>query len=119
MRDDEIDMPRRHDPPWRSRHAHRNLPPDVAEMLHMARLGHGWTKSEAERRTGISRRMITLLERGERYPSQTLAEDLIDGYRLGELNADRLRGIALPNVGRDSPYRRRRAQATVPTGPGN
>jgi len=104
--DDEVGLPRRNDPPWRGRRAHRNLPPDVAELLRSARSGHGWTKSEAERRTGVSRRMITLLERGERYPSSTLAEDLIDGYELNPWDADRLREIALPNVGRDSPYRR-------------
>lgn len=102
---DEIDLPKSHDPWWRSRHAHRDLPPDVAEVLRLARACHGWTKSEASRRTGVSRRMLTLLERGERYPSMVLAEDLITGYGPSHQLATRLREIALPSVGRSSPYR--------------
>jgi transcriptional regulator with XRE-family HTH domain len=74
-------------------------------MLRHARAIHGWTKSEASRQTGVSRRMLTLLERGERYPSMALAEDLITGYRLDHQLATRLREIALPSVGRSSPYR--------------
>jgi transcriptional regulator with XRE-family HTH domain len=110
---DEIHAPRPQDPPWRSRHAHRNLPRDVAELLRAARDSHGWTISEASRRTGVSRRMITLLERGERYPSTVLADALIEGYELGQRNAWRLRDIALPNVGRASPYRTDTIQAAL------
>jgi transcriptional regulator with XRE-family HTH domain len=93
------------DPPWRRRAAHRDLPPDVAAMLRQARLARGWSLSEAERRTLISRRMLSLLERGERRPSVVLAESLVQAYRLGPVSSARLAAVAVRNAGRDSPYR--------------
>lgn len=102
---DEVSPPRPHDPPWRSRTAHRTLAPDVADMLARVRAELGWSLSEAARRTGISRRMLGMLEVGQRVPSTVLAEDLISGYKLGYADADLLRFAALPNVGRDSPLR--------------
>jgi transcriptional regulator with XRE-family HTH domain len=74
-------------------------------MLARRRDELGWSKSEAERRTGVSRRMITLLERGERVPSTALADDLAEGYGLAPADSFLLFSVALPNVGRDSPYR--------------
>ena len=79
--------------------------PNVAGMLRTVRDARGWSKSGASRQTGVSRRMITLLERGERYPSTLLAETLIAGYGLSQPQAARLREVALPGVGRASPYR--------------
>jgi transcriptional regulator with XRE-family HTH domain len=97
--------PRRpHDPPWRSRTAHRTLDPNVAGMLAWRRIELGWTYSQAAQRTGVSRRMLALLEAGERVPSTVLAAALIDGYRLDVRDADLLWSVALPNVGRASPY---------------
>jgi ribosome-binding protein aMBF1 (putative translation factor) len=92
------------DPPWRSRTAHRSLDPDVAAMLARARAELGWTYTKAAWWTGISRRMLSMLEAGQRVPSQVLAEDLITGYRLGAADAALLRAVALPDVGRASPY---------------
>jgi hypothetical protein len=47
-----------------------------------------------------------MLEAGQRVPSLVLAEDLITGYSLAAAAAF-VRAAALPNVGRDSPYRAR------------
>ena len=102
---DIIDPPRPYDPPWRSRHAHRSLDPAVSSMLARRRRELGWSLSEAERRTGVSRRMLSMLERGERVPSTVLADDLAAGYGLSPSDASLLWSAALPNVGRDSPYR--------------
>ncbi len=102
---DEIDLPQPHDPPWRSRHAHRNLDPEVAEMLAQSRRDRGWSQVTAAANLRISRRMIGMLEAGQRVPSVSLAEVLIDGYHLDAGDADLLRSVALPGVGRDSPYR--------------
>lgn len=48
--------------------------------------------------------MICHLERGERRPSTVMAEILFDDYRMAPADARRLRAVALPGVGRDSPY---------------
>jgi DNA-binding XRE family transcriptional regulator len=102
---DEASPRRPHDPPWRSRTAHRSCDPKASDMLKMYRLLRGWSVSEASRRTGVSRRMIGLLERAQRRPSLPLAEALIAGYGIRPEHAAIIRAIALPNVGRDSPYR--------------
>lgn len=102
----DVVSPRRpHDPPWRSRTAHRNLDPAVAAMLAQARTDRGWNKMRAAARTGVSRRMIGMLEAGQRVPSVVLAETLIDGYELSYTEATLLRSVALRYVSRDSPYR--------------
>jgi len=54
--------------------------------------------------TGVSRPMISQLERGQRRPSVSLAEALIAGYGMSAA-ADAMRSLALDWVGRDSPYR--------------
>jgi hypothetical protein len=48
--------------------------------------------------------MLSMLEAGQRLPSVVLAEDLITGYGLGDGAAAFLRAVALPDVGRASPY---------------
>jgi len=73
--------------------------------LRRGRLGRGWSMSEAASHTGVSRPMLSLLERGQRRPSESVAEDLIDAYGLDDDDADAVRAIARPLVGRDSPYR--------------
>ena len=65
----------------------------------------GWSFSEAARQSGVSRRMIGLLEAAQRRPSVCTAEALIAAYRLAEDDAVAVWAIALPLVGRDSPYR--------------
>lgn len=101
---DQIDPRQPTDPPWRSRHAHRSLAPAVAAMLLRARIAWGWTQVEAAERCDVARRMIGMLEAGQRVPSRAMAEALITGYGLDSRDAELLRQVALPGVGRDSPY---------------
>lgn len=61
--------------------------------------------TRAAKETGVSRPMISLLERGLRLPSVSLAEAIIAGYGMSVPDADTVRSIALDRVGRDSPYR--------------
>ena len=66
---DEVSPRKPGDPPWRSRTAHRSCDPAAAAVLRAARLARGWSLSEAARRSGVSRRIINLLEAAERRPS--------------------------------------------------
>jgi transcriptional regulator with XRE-family HTH domain len=75
------------------------------EALRRGRERHGWTMTRAAAETGVSRPMLSLLERGLRCPSVPLAEALIAGYGLSVDDADAVRSIAREWVGRDSPYR--------------
>ncbi len=102
---DDIDPPKPGDPPWRSRHAHRSCDPFAAAVLREARRARGWSVSEAARRSGVSRRMIGMLEHAQRRPSESTAEALIDAYRLTDGPAEAVWSIALPLRGRDSPYK--------------
>jgi transcriptional regulator with XRE-family HTH domain len=74
-------------------------------MLADARARLGWPVAVAARQVGISDRMLRYLERGERVPSTAVAEDIISGLGLDEIDADLLRSVALPDVGRASPFR--------------
>ncbi len=102
---DETSPRRPHDPAWRSRTARRSSTPEAMAALRDARLSRGWTMTRAARETGVSRPMLSLLERGQRRPSQSLAEDLISSYCLDPGAAEALRDIAIAFAGRDSPYR--------------
>jgi transcriptional regulator with XRE-family HTH domain len=102
---DEISPRRPQDPPWRSRTAHRTSDPGAMEALHRGRLARGWSMTAAAEHSGVSRPMISQLERGQRRPSRPLAEALISAYRLTGPEADAVRSIALEWVGRDSPFR--------------
>jgi transcriptional regulator with XRE-family HTH domain len=102
---DDVDLPKPWDPPWRSRTAHRSCDPRAAAVLRRYRQAHRWTVSEAARRSGVSRRMIGMLEHAQRRPSYATAERLIDAYRITGADEDAVRAIALPNVGWDSPYK--------------
>lgn len=75
------------------------------EALRRARVRHGWSMTRAAAETGVSRPMISQLERGLRRPSVTLAEALITGYGMDPATAEVVRSIAIDWVGRDSPYR--------------
>lgn len=102
---DEVSPPKPWDPPWRSRTAHRSCDPAAAAVLRDARRACGWSVSEAARRSGVSRRMIGMLEAAQRRPSVSTAEDLIAAYRLTGAAAEAVRAIAVPYVGRDSPFK--------------
>lgn len=103
--DDAVSPRRPHDPPWRSRTAHRHLNADVAQMLADARARYGWPVAEAAARIGISARMVRYLEAGQRVPSTSVAEGIISAYEFDDVDAELLRSVSLPNVGRSSPYR--------------
>lgn len=75
------------------------------EALRRARVRRGWSMTRAAKETGVSRPMISLLERGLLLPSASLAEALIAGYGMSGPDADSVRSIALEWVGRDSPFR--------------
>lgn len=74
-------------------------------MLRNARRVRGWSVSEAARRSGVSRRMIGMLEGAQRRPSVSTAEALIDAYRLTGGDAELVWSIAVPLVGHDSPFK--------------
>lgn len=102
---DEVDLPKPWDPPWRSRTAHRSCDPRASAVLKFYRQRRGWNVSEAARQSGVSRRMIGMLEHAQRRPSVSTAEALIAAYRITGEHADKVRSIAITFVGRDSPYR--------------
>ncbi|MGI8452133.1 MAG: helix-turn-helix transcriptional regulator [Streptosporangiaceae bacterium] len=102
---DQVSPRRPQDPPWRSRTAHRTSDPEAMTALRRARERHGWTMTRVARETGVSHPMISLLERGLRLPSESLAEALITGYGMTGSDAAVVRSIALQWVGRDSPFR--------------
>ncbi|MGH3227303.1 MAG: helix-turn-helix domain-containing protein [Streptosporangiaceae bacterium] len=102
---DEADPRKPWDPPWRSRTAHRSCDPEAAAVLRNARRVRGWSVSEAARRSGVSRRMIGMLEGAQRRPSVSTAEALIDAYRLTGGDAELVWSIAVPLVGHDSPFK--------------
>ena len=70
-----------------------------------ARLRRGWSLTRAAEETGVSRPHLSLLERGLRRPSESVAEDIITAYRMTPDEADAVSAIAVPLAGRDSPYR--------------
>ncbi len=83
----------------------RHLPADLAAALRRARHARGWSLTDAAAATGVSRSMISDLERGVRVPSVALAEDLISGYELRGEVVGWLLDAATPYAGRSSPYR--------------
>lgn len=113
-KEDEVDPRRRGDPPWRERTAHRSLPVDIVWALREARRAHGWTQRQAADEVSISAGMLQHLERGDRRPSTATADDLVAGLNLPPDVAEDLRAVAIPLVGRSSPYR---VRAEYPPGP--
>jgi hypothetical protein len=102
---DEADPRRPGDPPWRGRTARRTSTPAAMAALRNARLRRGWSLSRAAEETGVSRPHLSLLERGLRRPSETVAEIIIARYRMTPFEADALADVAVAWAGRDSPYR--------------
>lgn len=85
--------------------AKRHLPGDVGQSLRFARRRRGWSFRVAARNLGVSAGYLCHLERGHRVPSTAVAEVLIDGYGIDGPRAERLRGVAVPDVGRASPWK--------------
>jgi hypothetical protein len=103
--DDEASPRRPGDPPWRSRIARRTSTPEAMAAFRDARLRRGWSLTRAAAETGVSRPHLSLLERGLRRPSESVAEDLISAYNMTGAEADAVSEVAVPWAGRDSPYR--------------
>jgi hypothetical protein len=102
---DESDPRRPGDPPWRGRTARRSSSPEATRAFRDARLRRGWSLTRAAKETGVSRPHLSLLERGLRRPSESVAEAIITGYRMTPDEADAVSAIAVPWAGRDSPHR--------------
>ena len=102
---DESDPRKPTDPPWRGRTARRTSTPSAMRALRDARLRRGWTLTRAAEETGVSRPHLSLLERGLRRPSESVAEDIIAAYGMTDAEADSLAKVAVPWAGRDSPFR--------------
>jgi transcriptional regulator with XRE-family HTH domain len=73
--------------------------------LRDGRIRRGWSQTRAADETGVSRPHLSLLERGLRRPSSSVAEDLINAYEMTDAEAGAVRAIAVPWAGRDSPFR--------------
>ncbi|HEX3957842.1 MAG TPA: helix-turn-helix transcriptional regulator [Trebonia sp.] len=104
-RADESDPRKPGDPPWRGRTARRSSSPEATAAFRDARLRRGWTLTVAAEQSGVSRPHLSLLERGLRRPSESVAEDIIAAYKMTDAEADAVNEIAVPWAGRDSPYR--------------
>lgn len=102
---DESDPRRPSDPPWRGRTARRTSTPQATAAFRNARLRLGWTLTRAAEETGVSRPHLSLLERGLRRPSESVAVDIAIAYRMTPDEAEAVSAIAVPWAGRDSPYR--------------
>jgi transcriptional regulator with XRE-family HTH domain len=77
-------------------------------MLAEARRERRWSLREAARRANVTPGTIVHLEKARRVPSDVVAEDIIDGYRLSTAEADMLRAASVPDVGKSSPRKARR-----------
>jgi transcriptional regulator with XRE-family HTH domain len=89
--------------------AHRSMAnPNAAVFLLRVRHLHHLTQKQAAKRAGISVGMLSMLEHGKRRPSVVTAAMLIDVYKIPADAAGVLWDEALPGVGNDSPYKRRR-----------
>ena len=78
------------------------LPLPVAEALRSARARRGWSVREAAHHVGISFGHLSMLERGHRCPSLTVARDLTRVLLSDQPDASRsLLEVARPDAGRD------------------
>lgn len=102
---DESDPRRPGDPPWRGRTARRTSTPEAMHAFRNARLRRGWSLTRAAEETKVSRPHLSLLERGLRRPSESVAESIIRAYSMTAAEADAVEFIAVPWAGKDSPYR--------------
>ena len=93
------------DPSWRGRTARRSSTPAAMSAFRCARRRRGWPVSRAAEAAGISRPHLSLLERGLRRPSKSVAERIIEALAMTPAEAKAVRSVAVPLAGRDSPYR--------------
>jgi transcriptional regulator with XRE-family HTH domain len=95
----------RAEPWWRSRTPGRYLDPEIAGALRRGRWSRGWSLRTAGEVLGLSIGYLSELENGKRVPSCSVADNLVTGYQLPWDVAIKLRDVAKPWVGRDSPFK--------------
>jgi len=105
LHQDDSDPRRPGDPPWRGRTARRSSTPAAVRAFRSARLRGGWSIGFAAGRAGISRPHLSLLERGLRRPSSSVAEAVIKALAMTPAEAEAVRSVAVQLAGKDSPYR--------------
>lgn len=54
----------------------------ISERLRQLRKAQGWSLSETERMTGVSKSMLGQIERGESSPTLATIEKISTGFRL-------------------------------------
>lgn len=91
---------------WQER-AHRDGDEDAARVIRSARRQYGLTIARAAELAGCSAGMWSLLEQAKRRPSVVMAEVIADALALAGGERETVLGAGLPDVGRDSPYKRR------------
>jgi transcriptional regulator with XRE-family HTH domain len=79
----------------------RFLRPEVAAILRRGRRARGWSFRVAGQRTGVAYGYLAMLEGGHRVPSVVVADALVESYGLTGADAEAVRSVALPGVGRD------------------
>ena len=92
-----------HVPPRPTRRERHVLPADVAAILRHARHTRGWSLREVARRSGVANGYVSLLERGLRAPSLSVAQALASTLGLSPAEAARLYDHAVDDAGRDYP----------------
>jgi transcriptional regulator with XRE-family HTH domain len=80
-------------------------PPELGPILAAARLRRGLRGREAARLLGISAGYLVGLESGQRCPSATIAERLVEVLELDDAERAVLIGAAVDDAGRDHPAR--------------
>lgn len=88
--------------PWPGR---RVISPALAAMLTEARRARGLSLRKAARLAGCTPGTIVHLEKGRCAPSVITASGIIDAYKLGPCEAERLMAEAVDGAGKNSPYK--------------
>lgn len=80
-------------------------PPEFCETLAAARRAAGLSYRALARRCGLSFAFLHKLETGDRSPSRSNAELLVDALGVTGREAETIRAAAIPGAGRDYPRR--------------
>ena len=87
----------------------RDGDPEAGEVIRRRRRRLGWSIERAAAVAGCSTGMWSDLENAKRRPSVVMAELVADALGLDGADLDTVLAAGLEGVGRDSPYKRRRA----------
>lgn len=88
----------------------RTMPTEIGQVLVAARMRAGLRGREAARLGGISPSHLCALESGQRVPSRTVAQILIDLLRLEPTEAEQLLAVSVDDAGRGYWKRQREQQ---------